>query len=236
MGETPPWVQIPPSPPYFFQGQPLRGWLTRQLFPYRSRHFCHLARSWRALQNGAFPLFQAINRVPEPLRDAVRVTPRDLDVTRIIRRGRVAQQVSHVVLVNIRRPESCGEGVPEIVEVGITDPGLLDRPLEADHQLTPFSTRPPRVEDQLLVGRVPQRSQILSRIPLINKLMAKVKAMVLKRQYHSHDFGMVGFIKELIDELGMKDITNPEFGISPHRQSKFREMRISPSHLFIFKS
>lgn len=60
--------------------------------------------------------------------------------------------------------------------------------------------------------------------------------MVLRGQFHSHNFGMVGFIKELVDELGMKDITNPDFGITPHRQSKFIEMRISPSHLFIFKS
>jgi hypothetical protein len=81
-----------------------------------------------------------------------------------------------------------------------------------------------------------QINQIMSCLPLVSRLLAGVKAVFLKGQYHSHDFGMVGFIKELIDELGMKDITNPEFGVPPHRQSKFREMRISPSHLFIFKS
>ena len=97
--------------------------LASQLFPSRSRRFRHLARSWRALRNGAFPLFQAINRIPQSLRDAVRVTPRDLCVARLTRRGRVAQQVSNVVLVNLRRPESCGEGVPEIVKVEITELG-----------------------------------------------------------------------------------------------------------------
>lgn len=81
-----------------------------------------------------------------------------------------------------------------------------------------------------------QMNRVLSRSSFISMFLSRVKAMILKGQFHSHDFGMVGFIKELIDELGMKDITNPEFGITPHRQSKFREMRISPSHLFIFKS
>lgn len=57
-----------------------------------------------------------------------------------------------------------------------------------------------------------------------------------KDQCHSHDFGMVGFIKELIDELGMKDVTNPEFGLPPQRQSKFREIRIFPSHFFVVKN
>ena len=47
---------------------------------------------------------------------------------------------------------------------------------------------------------------------------------------------MVGFVKELIDELGMADITHPQFGIAPPRASRFREMRISTSHLFIVKA
>ena len=69
-----------------------------RVFPYRSRRFCQLARSWRALQNGAFPLFQTINRVPQSLQGAVRVTPRDLGVARLARRGRVARQIGDVVL------------------------------------------------------------------------------------------------------------------------------------------
>jgi hypothetical protein len=81
-----------------------------------------------------------------------------------------------------------------------------------------------------------QTHRILGRIHLVNNLLAGAKATVLKGQCHSHDFGMVGFIKELIDELGMKDITNPEFGIPPHRQSKFRRIQLFPSHLFVVKS
>lgn len=33
--------------------------------------------------------------------------------------------------------------------------------------------------------------------------------------YNSHDYGLVGFVKELVDEVGMGDITHPDFGISP---------------------
>ncbi len=53
---------------------------------------------------------------------------------------------------------------------------------------------------------------------------------------HAHDYGMVGFIKELVDELGMPDITHPEFGIAPPRASRFREIRLSPSHIFVVKA
>lgn len=83
------------------------------------------------------------------------VAARDLGVARLARRGRVAQKVSDVVLVYVRRPESLGEGVPKVVEVEIVDSRLLDRPLEADHQLPVPPPRPRRIEDQLVVvGRV----------------------------------------------------------------------------------
>jgi hypothetical protein len=47
---------------------------------------------------------------------------------------------------------------------------------------------------------------------------------------------MVGFVKELVDELGAEDITHPQFGTGAHRSSKFMELRISTSHLFIVKA
>lgn len=81
-----------------------------------------------------------------------------------------------------------------------------------------------------------QKNRVIRRVPLAERIMSGVKAAVLRRQYHSHDFGMVGFVKELVDELGMGDITHPQFGSAPHKPSKFREMHLSPSHLFIIKS
>ncbi|HZH31848.1 MAG TPA: hypothetical protein VEY11_13875 [Pyrinomonadaceae bacterium] len=81
-----------------------------------------------------------------------------------------------------------------------------------------------------------QKNGVAARVPFAGKILSRVKATTLKRQYHSHDFGMVGFVKELVDELGAGDITHPQYGRAPRRASKFREMRISHSHLFIVKA
>ncbi len=85
------------------------------------------------------------------------------------------------------------------------------------------------------VARLRQH-HLVARLPLAASILSRLKATVLKAQYHSHDYGMVGFIKELVDELGMADITHPQFGVAPQRQSKFREMRLAHSHLFIVKA
>jgi hypothetical protein len=52
----------------------------------------------------------------------------------------------------------------------------------------------------------------------------------------SHDFGMVGFIKELVDECGMANITNPKFGTPPYRRSKFEIIYIFPGMVFVIKN
>jgi hypothetical protein len=52
----------------------------------------------------------------------------------------------------------------------------------------------------------------------------------------NHLGGMVGFIKELIDECGMADITKPGLGRPPHRTSKFERMMISFGQCFVVKS
>ncbi|HEV7903527.1 MAG TPA: hypothetical protein VGO96_06765 [Pyrinomonadaceae bacterium] len=85
------------------------------------------------------------------------------------------------------------------------------------------------------VSRV-QQNKLIGRVPFAGKFLSKLKAAVLGAQYHSHDYGMVGFVKELVDELGMADITHPQMGKGAPRKSKFREMRLSPSHLFVVKA
>jgi len=57
-----------------------------------------------------------------------------------------------------------------------------------------------------------------------------------KQRFPSHDYGMVGFIKELVDECGMDDITRPGWGIPPFRPSKFQKMHISHGQVIIVKS
>lgn len=51
-----------------------------------------------------------------------------------------------------------------------------------------------------------------------------------------HSFGMVGFIKELVDECAMGDITDPTHGVPPYRPSKFKRMQIFPGQVFIVKN
>jgi SAM-dependent methyltransferase len=79
-------------------------------------------------------------------------------------------------------------------------------------------------------------SDAARRIPLARPLASRAKRALQRGQFRGHDFGMVGFVKELIDECGMADITHPAYGISPQRPSKIRELRISPSHLFVLKA
>jgi SAM-dependent methyltransferase len=77
---------------------------------------------------------------------------------------------------------------------------------------------------------------IARRVGPAARLLDAAKAAALRRQSSSHDYGMVGFVKELIDELGAADATHPVHGRGPQRQSKFRELRLSHSHLFVFKA
>ncbi|HEX8068431.1 MAG TPA: class I SAM-dependent methyltransferase [Pyrinomonadaceae bacterium] len=85
-----------------------------------------------------------------------------------------------------------------------------------------------------VLGRLRQSG--VGRLPLVRGALSWGKASVLKLQYHSHDYGMVGFVKELVDELGMADITHPQFGSAPPRASKFAELRLTHSHLFVVKA
>jgi hypothetical protein len=81
-----------------------------------------------------------------------------------------------------------------------------------------------------------QKSAIVRRLPLAAKVLSRAKAQLIGPQYHSHDFGMVGFVKELIDEVGMGDITDPVHGTGAYRPSTFRGMYIGRSHLFVMKA
>jgi hypothetical protein len=86
------------------------------------------------------------------------------------------------------------------------------------------------------------KSQIIAPIPhfQIRNIYFQLKNFLVKqipfyRGKNNHWAGMVGFIKELIDECGMDDITNPNFGIPPYRSSKIEKMQISHGQVFIIK-
>jgi SAM-dependent methyltransferase len=72
---------------------------------------------------------------------------------------------------------------------------------------------------------------------LVQRLCHLTKfTITYKRKIPSHDYGMVGFVKELIDECGMGDITHPKWGSAPYRSSKIYKMHISHGHVIIVKS
>ena len=69
------------------------------------------------------------------------------------------------------------------------------------------------------------------------KIGAKAKRATYKRRFPSHNFGMVGFIKELVDELGVDMSTSPERGSKvPQQKPKFKRMEIGPGQVFIIKN
>lgn len=66
-------------------------------------------------------------------------------------------------------------------------------------------------------------------------MMAKKK--VENNEIRSHCYGMVGFVKELIDELGIDMITDPaRNGIGPKRCPRFKKIEITPGQVFIIKA
>lgn len=72
--------------------------------------------------------------------------------------------------------------------------------------------------------------------PGLNFLLKPFKRLINRGQFRSHDYGLVGFVKELVDECGMADVTREDWGTPPYRPSKFAEMRISPGQVFIVKA
>lgn len=81
-----------------------------------------------------------------------------------------------------------------------------------------------------------QNSAAVGRIPFAGSLFRLAKVAFLKLQYHGHNYGMVGFLKELVDECGIGDASHPNLGALPPRASKIQKMYISHSHVFVVKA
>ena len=76
-----------------------------------------------------------------------------------------------------------------------------------------------------------RRSRFYNRILfLLNRL-----GIISRVPSHSHGYGMVGFIKELIDEQGAADLSKRRLDNPVIRESKFASMMITPSIVFITK-
>jgi hypothetical protein len=84
----------------------------------------------------------------------------------------------------------------------------------------------------------PDGKKVKSKRPL-QKVLSRLNLAAkghLKIPFRSHSYGMVGFIKELVDEQGAADMTKRCGDDEPKRQSKFESMLITPSIVFVKKA
>lgn len=72
-------------------------------------------------------------------------------------------------------------------------------------------------------------------------LQRLLKRYQFTRRYKVHDYGMVGFVKQLIDEVGIADMTSPG-GVArpknppePQRQSRFAHVLCAPGVVLVTK-
>ena len=62
------------------------------------------------------------------------------------------------------------------------------------------------------------------------------KILLPKSSWPCHSYGMVGLVKQLIDEQGASDVTRKGYQGKPERASKFGNMVFTPSIVFIKKA
>jgi len=70
----------------------------------------------------------------------------------------------------------------------------------------------------------------------LKKLLNHLMIQTGPRKFPSHHYGMVGFIKTLVDECGRADITHPIWGVPPQRHSKLKKIQINHGQVFIVKA
>lgn len=70
----------------------------------------------------------------------------------------------------------------------------------------------------------------------LRKLTGWLRWNLVRRRFHGHDRGMVGFVKELIDECGAEDMTHPTLGTGGSRCSRIAWMRVSLGHVVVCKA
>lgn len=57
-----------------------------------------------------------------------------------------------------------------------------------------------------------------------------------RRRIPSHDYGMVGFVKELVDEAAARDVTDAEHGVGSPRASRFASVEIGDGLVLVRKA
>jgi len=69
--------------------------------------------------------------------------------------------------------------------------------------------------------------------PFWRKITSKLRPKV---PFPGHNYGMVGFVKQLIDEQGAHDVTKKRLAGQSKRNSKFQDMLLTPGIIFIRKA
>jgi SAM-dependent methyltransferase len=85
------------------------------------------------------------------------------------------------------------------------------------------------------VEKVVARPSVVRR-PSLKRVVHAVMNRLVRMRFRSHMYGLVGFVKQLVDEAGMDDITHPAWGTPPARASKFSYIQVSHGQVFIAKA
>ncbi|UZF91296.1 class I SAM-dependent methyltransferase [Bosea sp. NBC_00550] len=79
--------------------------------------------------------------------------------------------------------------------------------------------------------------------PKLNLVQKLLRRYQYTRRFKSHEFGLPGFIKQLVDEIGRSDWTHPEYGVPPsrsssvaHERSPFSSVLVTPGVTLITKA
>ena len=80
-----------------------------------------------------------------------------------------------------------------------------------------------------------QNSSIAKVVPPLSRAASWGRYHLVRRRFPSHDYGMVGFVKQLVDECGIGDITHPEYGRGTPSTSRIASMTIQHGMVIIKK-
>jgi len=86
-----------------------------------------------------------------------------------------------------------------------------------------------------LVERLLARPAVKSR-PELFRLVGAAMNHLVRKKFPTHQYGMVGFIKQLVDECAAANISDLEWGTPPFRTSKIHSLQISLGQVVVVKA
>lgn len=79
------------------------------------------------------------------------------------------------------------------------------------------------------------RASPIARLPGAARLLYRLDQLAMPKRFPSHDAGMVGMIKELVDEICAAERTHPDHGRPPLRLPRIAELRYTRGQVFVRK-